>query len=55
MEIKEIQRRLAKRNMSACSKDTGIAYTTIVHIQRGATAKPKPETLAKIIKWIKEN
>ncbi len=55
MEIKEIQRRLAKRNMSACSKDTGIAYTTILHIQRGATAAPKPETLAKIVKWIKEN
>lgn len=55
MEIKEIQRRLAKRNMTACARDTGIAYQTVVNIQRGITRKPKPETLAKIIKWIKEN
>ena len=55
MELKEIQRRLAKRNMTACSKDTGIAYPTISNIHRGITRKPKPETLAKIIKWIKEN
>lgn len=55
MKIEEIKRRLSKRNMKACSIDTGIAYQTILHIQRGATANPKPETLAKIIKWINEN
>lgn len=55
MEIKEIQHRLAKRSIAACSRDTGIAYQTVVNIQRGITRKPKPETLAKIIKWIKDN
>lgn len=55
MELKEIQRRLAKRNMTACARDTGIAYPTISNIQRGITRKPKQETLAKIIKWIEEN
>ena len=55
MQIEEIKKRLSKRSMKACSIDTGIAYQTILHIQRGATADPKPETLAKIIKWIKEN
>lgn len=55
MDIEEIKRRLEKRNITACAKDTGLAYHTIVLIQRGATRKPKPETLAKIVKWIKEN
>lgn len=55
MQIEEIKKRLSKRNIKACSLDTGIAYQTILHIKRGATANPKPETLAKIIKWIKEN
>ncbi len=55
MELKEIRRRLAKRNMTACARDTGIAYPTISNIQRGITRKPKQETLEKIIKWIKEN
>lgn len=55
MELKEVQRRLEKRNITACARDTGVAYQTITNIQRGVTAKPKPETLKKIIKWIKDN
>ena len=36
-------------------QNTGIAYSTIVLIQRGGTLEPRPETLEKIVKWLKEN
>ena len=54
-QIEEIKKRLSKRNMKSCSLDTGIAYQTILHIQRGATADPKPETIEKIVKWLRDN
>ena len=55
MQIEEIKKRLSKRNMKACSIDTGSAYQTILHIQRGATAEPKTETIQKIVKWLRDN
>ena len=55
MQLEEIRRRLKNRNVKACARDTGVAYMTIIMIANGATKKPKPETLKKITKWIKEN
>lgn len=55
MDKEEARRRLKKRNIAECARDTGLRYQRLMFFASGHTQNPSSKFLETVIYWLQEN
>lgn len=52
LTLKEIQEKLADRNLNAVARSTGLAYDTVWRVAKGRAIKPSYDVIKKISDYL---